>query len=175
MLAVLGAKTASLVFWKEYRVTRYTTAAASLSFSGAIVLTVLVLLEHARSERPSTIISTYLLAQVMADSVVLRTLKLRYSSTPIITALWASVFFQLILLVLESTNKRTHLRNPKEYGVEETSGILDRSVVWWLNRLFLRGRRHVLHQSELFQLDHSLRSGRLRDRILLSWDHSKFT
>jgi ATP-binding cassette, subfamily C (CFTR/MRP), member 1 len=172
-VAVLGTKTVNLVLWVKYPVTRYTTTAASITLAGAIGLTALVLLEHARSNRPSTIISIYLLTQVMADSVVVRTLKLRSHSSPIINATWASICFQLALLILESTTKRSHLNNPTQYGVEETSGILDRSIVGWLNTLFWRGKRHVLIQSDLFQLDSGLRSGRLRDRIVLTWDHCK--
>jgi ATP-binding cassette, subfamily C (CFTR/MRP), member 1 len=162
----------NLVLWVRDPVVRYSVPSASVALVGAILLTALVVLEHNRSKRPSSIISVYLLAQIIADACVLRTLELRHYAPNLVKTSWASIFIQLALLALESSSKRSHLKTPAEYGVEEIAGIIDRSVVWWLNKLFWQGNRQVLKQSDLFRLNSNLRSEYLRDRIVLHWDES---
>ena len=146
-----------------------------MTLAGTIGLTALVLLEHKRSRRPSSTISVHLLAQIVAESCILRTLQLRKYAPAITRVTWASIFLQLVLLLLESTSKRSHLKQPGEYGVQETAGIFDRSVLWWLNGLFWLANRRVLNQSDLFQLDSNLKSRRLSDRVVLNWDESTFS
>jgi ATP-binding cassette subfamily C (CFTR/MRP) protein 1 len=174
-IAILAIKVINLVLWVRSPVTSYSVAAASVTFAGTIGLVVLVFLEHSRSKRPSSIISVHLLAQIVAESCILRTLELRSYAPALVKTTWASIFLQLAMLALESTSKRSYLKNPGEYGVEETAGIFDRSVVWWLNRLFWRGNRGVLNQSDLFQLDSDLKSQRLREGIVLDWDQSRIS
>jgi ATP-binding cassette, subfamily C (CFTR/MRP), member 1 len=170
--AILAIKILNLVLWAHTPVVQSSVAAASMAFAGAIILTVLVLFEHNRSKRPSSIISVYLLALTVADSWVLRTLKLRYYAPVVVRISWTSIFMQLAWLALESTSRRAQLRNPGGYGLEETTGIFDCSAIWWLNRLFWKGNRSVLSQSDLFPLDSELKSQRLRDRVVLAWDES---
>lgn len=133
----------------------------------------LVAIEHTRLKRPSSVSSVYLLSQIVADSVILRTLQLRHYSPNIVKLTWVSLFAQLTLLVLESVSKRSQLIKAEPYGPEELAGILDRSVLWWLQGLLWRGHRKVLEQPDLLELSGSLRSGRLRDCIVSYWDESK--
>ncbi|KAF2668989.1 P-loop containing nucleoside triphosphate hydrolase protein [Microthyrium microscopicum] len=170
---ILAIKTTSLILWTKLPVTKYSIAAASVALVGAIGTVALVTLEHIRSKRPSSAVLVYLFTQIMVESCVLRTLKLRNFGLAITTVSWVSIFAQLLLLALESVTKRSHLKESSKYGIEETAGIFDRSVVWWLNRLFWRGSHHVLKQSDLFQLDSSLKSQRLQNKILFSWDKKK--
>jgi ATP-binding cassette, subfamily C (CFTR/MRP), member 1 len=135
-IAILAVKAINLVLWVRSPVTGYSVAAASVTFAGTLGLVVLVFLEHSRSKRPSSVISIHLLAQIVAESCILRTLELRSYTPALIRTTWASLLLQLAMLALESTSKRSCLKNAAEYGVEETAGIFDRSVLWWLNTLF---------------------------------------
>jgi ATP-binding cassette, subfamily C (CFTR/MRP), member 1 len=172
--AILIIKIFNLVLWVHIPELRYSVAAASMTLAGAIVLTVLVPLEHHRSKRPSSIISVYLIAQIVADSYVLRTLKLRhYPYAPVFVGTsWANIFTQLALLALESTSKRSNLKSPVDDGLKEITGIFDRNTVWWLTKLFWKGNRSVLSQSDLLPLDGELKTQRLRDQVVLVWDKS---
>jgi ATP-binding cassette subfamily C (CFTR/MRP) protein 1 len=160
------------VLWVYTPIVRYSVAAASVALAGAIILTVLVLLEHNRSKRPSSIISVYLIAQIVADSYVLRTLKLRHYAPVLVGTSWANIFTQLALLALESTSKSFNLKSPVDDGLKEITGIFNRNTVWWLTKLFWKGNRSVLNQSNLLPLDDELKTQRLRDRIVLEWDKS---
>jgi hypothetical protein len=170
--AILIIKILNLVLWTHAPVVQYSIAAASVALAGAIILNVLVLLEHNRSKRLSSIISVHLLAQTVADSWIFRTLKVPDYAPVVVRISWASIFTQLALLALESTSRRAQLRNPADYGLEETTGIFDGGPIWWLNKLFWKGNRSVLRQSDLFPLDSELKSQRLRDRAVLAWDES---
>jgi ATP-binding cassette subfamily C (CFTR/MRP) protein 1 len=60
----------------------------------------------------------------------------------LITALSAAVVaVKASLLFLEANSKTPYFSPPDtDLPPQETSGILSRSVFWWLNSLFLQGR-----------------------------------
>ena len=111
-IAILAVKAINLVLWVRSPVTRYSVAAASVTFAGTLGLIVLVFLEHSRSKRPSSIISIHLLAQIVAESCILRTLELRSYTPALVRTTWASVLLQLAMLALESTSKEVLLEKP---------------------------------------------------------------
>ncbi|KFZ09212.1 hypothetical protein V502_08876 [Pseudogymnoascus sp. VKM F-4520 (FW-2644)] len=66
---------------------------------------------------------------------------------------------KLCLLFLEGKNKRAFFSNAdSERPHQETSGILNRSVFWWLNSLFLTGYKKVLVLEDLCHLDEEIAS-----------------
>ena len=139
--SILAIKILNLVLWMHTPMIRYSVTAASVALAGAIILTMLVLLEQDRSKRPTSIISVYLLAQIVADSWVLWTLELRHYAPILVGTSWVNISMQLALLALESTSSRAYLKSLADYGLKETAGIFERSAVWWLSMLFWKGNR----------------------------------
>lgn len=114
---------------------------------------------HMRSVRPSSLLSVYLLFSCVFDAVQVRTLSLSHVGKVIPSLLSLSIVLRLILLIIECQDKKPWLRT--EYQTlppEATAGIVSRSVLWWLNPLFLNGMRTLLSQSQLYALDPDLES-----------------
>lgn len=162
------------MLWTKTSDIKYAVAAGTLDLAGAIAVSVLVVMEHMRSIRPSTITAVYLLSTIIGNSVQLRTLWLRGYASTLSQLLSAVLAFKVSLLVADAWPKQKYLRAvPTGYGPEETSSILTRSVFWWLNSLFWHGSKNVLSSEDLFPLDQQLRSSRLRDLAVLSWKKSR--
>ena len=93
---------------------------------------------------------------------------------PLISKMVASsVGTKAILLVLESVSKVRTLKLGVDYSPEETSGIFNRSLLWWLNELLWKGYNGVLKQKDLFPLNEELRTAKLRDRMIECWAESR--
>jgi ATP-binding cassette subfamily C (CFTR/MRP) protein 1 len=159
-----------LVLWCKNPVTAYSIAGSSVTLVIAIGIAFLLLVEHQRLVRPSSFISLYFLCRIIADSVQLRTLLLRGYANTISWVLLAELVVQAVFLFLESWPRRKYVSDSKEYSPEDTAGIFNRSVLWWLNSLFWLGNGTVLQQSDLFSLDVSIRSSILRKRMLPIWE-----
>jgi hypothetical protein len=130
---------------------------------------ILTIFEHRRTIRPSTLICLYLLASIIADSVQLRTLQIRGYSQSISAIISAGIICKSILLLLESFSKQSYLEAKEDYGPEEVTGVFSRSVLWWINSLFLLGNRKILSLKDLFPLDHELYSEVLQRQMKKSW------
>lgn len=144
---------------------------AALSFVSALTLLILVGLEHGRIVRPATLISLYLLASVVAEAVEIRTLYLRGYVVEIARLLCGSLACKVLLLVLETWSKRSHLKPVEdEYSPEELAGIFSRATFWWLNPILFLGNRKILSMTDLYPLNHAFLSKRLQGRILDSWE-----
>jgi ATP-binding cassette subfamily C (CFTR/MRP) protein 1 len=131
-------------------------------------------MEHTRTIQPSTTTAVYLLSIIIGNSVQLRTLVLRGYDPTLSQLLSASLAFKVSLLVVEGWPKKKYLKPASaEYGPEETTSILSRSVFWWLNSLFWHGNKNLLISEDLFPLDHALRSVRLRERAIVAWGKSE--
>ncbi|KAH8681655.1 putative ATP-binding cassette transporter [Xylariales sp. PMI_506] len=127
-------------------------------------------LEHTRSIRPSTLLATYLFFTLLFDVVQVRTLWLQNAHTSLVGVFTCSAVVKATLLVLESKNKRRHLKTSyAQLPPESTSGIINRSVMWWLNELFHRGYRMLIPVDSLYQLDQSLSSDELAEKIGRAW------
>jgi hypothetical protein len=141
-----------------------------------MAVAVLEIVEHSRIERPSSLISVYLLASVVTDCVQIRSLFLRQHSNSISGIFTASMTAKLILLLLESQSKRKYLK-PKDSGHApyDITGIFGRSFFWWLNPLFLLGSRNVIKLDDLGPLDEALQSERLLNLMKSAWDKCEFS
>jgi ATP-binding cassette subfamily C (CFTR/MRP) protein 1 len=90
-------------------------------------------------------------------------------SIPVLFTL--SIGVRLFLLLVQSRNKIKYLKQPyDEYPPEATSGILNRSFLWWLIPLFFNGFKKLLLLDDLFSVDPSMSSEMLRDQMQLAWD-----
>jgi len=75
------------------------------------------------------------------------------------------------MLLLESLGKQKHLIGPyQNLPLESTSGIVNRSFMWWLNRLLLTGFRSLLTAEDLDRLDVSLESTETAQKALRAWN-----
>ena len=140
-------------------------------FMAALAVCQLSFFEHGRSVKPSTLLILYLLASVICEGVFLRSIYLNHgnSFTPAIHA--AAFGLKLLLLVLESRNKRNYLRGPyKELPVEQTGSDLNRAFLVWVNNLILLGNSKLLTYPDLPCLDDGLKSRSLRVRMEEVWD-----
>jgi hypothetical protein len=131
-------------------------------------------LEHERNIKPSFILFTYFFLSTLLDLARLRTLLLLGLPTSIPATFIFSFALRLVMLVLESTEKRRILI-PGYKGVakEETSSTLSRSVFLWLAPLFLKGYKKILGLEDLDLLNTKLRSEPLYQRLQEAWQEGK--
>ncbi|THC99810.1 hypothetical protein EYZ11_000740 [Aspergillus tanneri] len=150
--------------------------AAVFSLVAALMLALLSHYEHQRSVRPSTLISIYLFFSVLFDAVQARSLWLRNSNTPIAAAFTGALAIKLIITVLEGREKRASLQvQGLKLSPETTSSIYNRTVFWWLNRLFLAGYKCTLRLKDLYPLEPDMSAAKLGAAIENVWLKTKQT
>lgn len=126
--------------------------------------------EDGKSAKPSTLLNVYLLFSSLFDATQVRTLWLTHR-TNVAAVESASIGVKIVMLIFEAQPKTSYLKHPyREYPPEATSGILNLSLVWWLNSLFVTGFRKLMTTEDLFDIDQSLRSESLGERIQKAWD-----
>jgi ATP-binding cassette, subfamily C (CFTR/MRP), member 1 len=141
----------------------------AVSFAAALAVCQLSFFEHGRSVKPSTLLIFYLLASVICEGVLLRSFYHGNSAT--LHVLTVAFGFKFLFLILESTNKRSYLREPyKELPVEQTVSVLSRAFLFWINDLILLGNSKLLTYSDLPSLNDGLKSRDLRVRMEDVWD-----
>jgi ATP-binding cassette subfamily C (CFTR/MRP) protein 1 len=146
-------------------------AAAVLQLLSALAIAVLAIYEYPRTTRPSRLTSTYLLAAVVADCVLMRTLYMRGYVPKIAPIVSATAGCKVVLLLLESWPKTSYLApDDIPFGPVDVAGPFNRAFLWWLNSLLLYGYGHILTLSDLYPLDQELYSERLRVRMQHYWD-----
>jgi ATP-binding cassette subfamily C (CFTR/MRP) protein 1 len=132
----------------------------------SLAVVVLSAQSHMRSVRPSSLLSVYLLFSCLFDAVQVRTLFISHADKVIPSLLSLSIALRLVLLTIECRNKRPWLR--AQYGTlppEATAGVVSRSILWWLNSLFLDGTRTLLSQDQLYGLDPDLESRKTSQKL----------
>jgi ATP-binding cassette subfamily C (CFTR/MRP) protein 1 len=138
------------------------TSAAVLAFVDGILLLFLSHAEHARSVRPSTIINVHLFFTLLFDCVVVRTLWATDYDLTLSGLFTSTVAIKLFVLTLEAWDKRPILLSQyRHLSPEATSGILARSVFWWLNSLLQTGFARSLTDQDLFPI-HQIRGTAMR-------------
>ena len=116
-------------------------AAASVFLVESFAFMALSKSEHVRSVRPSSLLNLYYLFSLGLDFIRIRTLiKMRFDQL-IVCLCAADMAIKISLLFLEARNKRAYFSDADSgRPPQEISGILSRSVFWWLNSLFLQGQ-----------------------------------
>lgn len=120
-------------------------AASCVSFVASLLLCALSYTEHARSLRPSSLLNVYLLVSILLDAAILRSFWLSGLSSPIRGLFTVSFAVRAALLVLEAVEKASYVsnRNYDQRNPEETSGLYNRGLFWWMNPLLVDGFRRL--------------------------------
>ena len=148
-------------------------AAAALTLFSTVLLLLLSHAEHVYSLRPSTLINVYLFISVLCDICRTRTLYLTANNNSHTTATvnLTELAVKVTVLLLEAMEKRAILQPIyKNEPPESTSGILNRSLFWWMWSLLRNGSSGMLSMDSLSSLDEDLVSETLDRKFQLSWD-----
>ncbi|THY25676.1 putative ABC transporter [Aureobasidium pullulans] len=150
-----------LIAWttQAHTQTTATTPALCLGLIVSSAMVFLSALTHTRPMRPSSLASVYFLFSAVFDAAQVRTLFLNQISTVLSSLMCLAVALKIALCMSESWNKRSWL--PLEYETlspEATSGIVSRSLLWWLNPFFLVGFRTLFTQEDIYAIDPDMRS-----------------
>lgn len=138
---MLALKFVVLILWclPQFQVTKISVASATVSMISTLALLLLSHYDHARSLKPSSLISLYLLGGIIFEIVQVRTLWLfhpiSYSLAATVTT--ALVFRSLLLLLETNENRETLSPQHGRISPENFTGIFSQSTYWWLNGLFI--------------------------------------
>ncbi|OOO14952.1 ABC transporter related protein [Aspergillus oryzae] len=154
-----------LVLWSVSPRTSTSIPAATLGLANAIIIIGLSYVEDRKSTRPSSLLTVYLLLSILFDATQARTLWLTHR-IPTAAVQSASTGTKLAMLLLEMREKTFYLQAPyRDYPPEATSGIVNLSFVWWINRLFMTGYRKLMGNRDLYDLEPGLASGLAGERL----------
>ncbi|KAF3019761.1 hypothetical protein E8E14_010934 [Neopestalotiopsis sp. 37M] len=149
-----------------------------MQFVAATFMIVLSFFEHSRSPRPSILLSSYLFVTLLFDIAKTRTFWLasatrsEHTYTSVFTAATA-VKASLLLLEARHKTKWINWDTKEPHSPEETSGIFDLGVYFWLNALFANGYRSILQIKDLYPLDHSMKGETLHRHFQSHLDYNK--
>ncbi|KAJ5217855.1 P-loop containing nucleoside triphosphate hydrolase protein [Penicillium citrinum] len=128
-------------------------------------------LEHIRSLRPSSILCLFFSFTTVFDLARLRTLHFIPRNQPIAFLFGAGVVNKVIILVLESTEKRNLLKKAFDgSAVETTSGIINRCLLWWVNSLLWKGSKSTLTVESLPLLADDIREASDPQDLTARWE-----
>jgi ATP-binding cassette subfamily C (CFTR/MRP) protein 1 len=134
-------------------------------------------LEHFRCFQPSTIIVVYLVLLLISDLTRTCALWVLHGSTTLSVLMTISAVLGFALVVLESWGKSHHV--PDKYEgrdrPEKFSGIANRAVYFWLNRLFQVGARSQVEFDHLFVLDDEMASTKLHKAFEMEYPKHQST
>nr|POE63572.1 hypothetical protein CFP56_04475 [Quercus suber] len=170
---------ALLIAWSLNPIPAYRTSAsipaAVVCFTASFALLFLSSIEHTRSIRPSTNINIYLFVSLLFDIPQARTLW-RFSGIRHIPSIYiAGVVAKAVVLFLEARSKKRSLFPPyRIYSPEALVSIYDRTVLWWLNPLFLQGYKGSIPIENLYELDVDLNAHGAEQAFERSWSRRKF-
>jgi ATP-binding cassette, subfamily C (CFTR/MRP), member 1 len=113
----------------------------------------------------------YLFMSILLDTARARTLWMLGFDRAVPVLFTCSLAVRAVMLVLESTEKRSILV-PAHKGCSEevTSGAISRSVFFWLTSLFVSGYKKILEMDDLYPLDPKLGSEGLNKALSAAWN-----
>ena len=133
---------------------------------------ILSYLEHVKSHRPSIILGSYLVISVILDIALARTFWIRERMDAIAAVFTVSLVAKAALLVLEETPKRAAFIDNKDISRERSSGVISRSVFWWLNRLFWHASRNLITVDDLGTTNEKFDSDTLLTVLETKWKNT---
>ncbi|KAI0520681.1 P-loop containing nucleoside triphosphate hydrolase protein [Xylaria bambusicola] len=143
-----------------------------VSLMAALALCPLSFLEHGRATKPSTLLISYLLSSTLIEGAFLLPSSFFHHGEIIITDVLTAAFcVKLLLLIIELRSKRSYLREPyRGLSVEQTSSVLDRAFLIWVNGFIFLGNTKLMNHSDLPGLDDKLQSRSLRVKMEEIWE-----
>jgi ATP-binding cassette, subfamily C (CFTR/MRP), member 1 len=110
---------------------------------------------------------------LIEGAILLRSNPLHHGETGIMAVFTATFGVKLLLLIIELRSKRGYLREPyRGLSVEQTSSVLGRAFLIWVNDFIFLGSTKLLNRSDLPALDDKLQSRSLRLRMEEIWDRT---
>ncbi|KAH7257946.1 P-loop containing nucleoside triphosphate hydrolase protein [Fusarium tricinctum] len=148
----------------------FAVASSALAFVESLVILALSFTEHSRAARPSSILTMYLLLQILFGVAQCRSYWLMASSfrlTRYAGIMTATLPLKVIVLILELQSKARWMKWTKEdHSPEETSSLFNLGVYFWLIRIFRNGFKNMLSiKEDLYVLDHEMQSKLLLDKL----------
>ncbi|KAF6834852.1 ABC transporter [Colletotrichum musicola] len=150
--------------------TSASVAADVLSFLASIVASLLSILTHQRSLRPSTLLGLYLSASIILGVARVRTLWLLEQDASVPAVLTIGFVLTTAATILESIASKKTASDIKHSTPEQCSGFWARTCFFWLAQTFSVGYRKVISLSDLPDLDSSLESRVLHKGLATAWD-----
>ncbi|EHK46031.1 multidrug resistance-associated protein [Trichoderma atroviride IMI 206040] len=126
-------------------------------------------LEHARSPRPSMLLSSYLWLSLLFDIVRTRSfwlLAVTHTEHAFAAVFTAAVGVKAVAFLAESQTKTRWIQwDTASHSPEETAGFFGLAAFSWVWKLFAIGRQKVLSLEDLFSLDRHMASDTLRMKL----------
>ncbi|UZP45666.1 hypothetical protein NXS19_013478 [Fusarium pseudograminearum] len=168
---VLVVLWATLARPSNTRLDRVSIAAACVSFASSLMSCVLSRAEHAKSPRPSSLLSVFFAVSSLLDAALLRTLWLAPINVAIPAVFTAAFVLKVMLVVVEGWSKAQYLVSGSGvHSPEVTAGLYARAVFAWVVPLLLTGFRKLLRPMDLLELDEDMGSARLISRFWRHWN-----
>ncbi|KAI1810238.1 P-loop containing nucleoside triphosphate hydrolase protein [Poronia punctata] len=175
-VAIVSLQITALVLYSKHTIRQdeATIIQRVVSLVAALALCPLSFFEHGRTVKPSAILILYLIASILVDGVFILPPLFRGSTdVGLLAVVAANTSLKALLLIIESISKRNYLREPhNELSIEQTSGILSRAFLFWINSFIILGHRKILSHFDLPGLDDGLESKRLRWKMEAIWDET---
>ncbi|KAK9443505.1 ABC transporter [Metarhizium brunneum] len=155
----IALQVAMLALWTQPNTptTRLTIPLRAIIIASFIWFVYVSYLEHVRSVRPSTILCIYLGISCLLDMACARTVFFIPGYHIVAPIHLASYFVKLVLLALETTEKRRLLMLQwRNTSPEATASFYSRVLFVWLNSLFLKGYKTLLTVDTLTPLDQDI-------------------
>ncbi|KAF2670819.1 putative multidrug resistance protein [Microthyrium microscopicum] len=142
---------------------------AVLNLVASLAILPLSYLEDERELRPSSTLTLYLVASVLID-VFASWVSTSHDFAETSAILIPGVALKVALLIVENRSKRKYfVQKYRDVCPEEFSGLINRSLFWWLKDLLLKATQRRLTPDDTYELDESLKRGDLSHRIKKSW------
>ena len=127
-------------------------------------------LEHRRTLRPSFLITIFLLTSLLCDLARVRTIWMLDAKNPIPALTTVSWVARLVMLLVESYEKRGILIKDNNYSPEMLAGAINRAFFFWLMPLFKIGYHRNLIMDDLFLVDEKMRAESVHAKLTAEWE-----
>ncbi|KAL7941549.1 P-loop containing nucleoside triphosphate hydrolase protein [Trichoderma barbatum] len=163
------------VVWRGKQAALFISSATLEVIAISLVLP-LSYVEHARSARPSFLLSGYFTLSLLLDIARARSFWLAAvtrSNDTFAAVFTASIAVKFVIFIAESYAKTRWIqRDANSHSPEETTGFYGLGIFSWLWTLFARGHSKVLNLDDLLPLDQHMASDVLRRKLQASIEKS---
>ncbi|RFU76622.1 abc transporter [Trichoderma arundinaceum] len=147
-------------------------ASATLEVVAILLILPLSFWEHARSPRPSLLLSVYLTLSLILDAARTRSfwlLAVTRDENVFAAIFTAGLGVKVIVFLAESQSKSRWIQwDSNSHSPEEIAGFYGLAFFSWLWKLFVRGHNRLLTLDDLFPLDQDMASDILREKLQAS-------